>query len=125
MEPETSPVHSTMPIVEASAKSENGTSSGVQEVSNAPSLTIQQVKDKWELIKRRIKTKKDGGKIAPLLNDFAVFAVEGTTELPVVVIRAAHDWHYKTLAEKERLEFVEWAMRLEFGMECRLRLLRP
>ncbi|HZU02139.1 MAG TPA: DNA polymerase III subunit gamma/tau [Ktedonobacteraceae bacterium] len=125
MEPESSLLHSAEPIVEASAKSEDVTVPDVQEVSNAPSLTIQQVKDKWELIKRRIKTKKDGGKIAPLLNDFTAFAVEGTAELPVVVIRAAHDWHYKTLAEKERLEYVEWAMKLEFGMECRVRLVPP
>ena len=121
MEPEPS----AGPIVEASARGEDVTSPAVEVVSNAPSLTIQQVKDKWELIKRRIKTKKDGGKIAPLLNDFTAFAVEGTAELPVVVIRAAHDWHYKTLAEKERLEYVEWAMRLEFGMECRVRLVPP
>jgi hypothetical protein len=90
-----------------------------------PSLTVQQVKDRWEVIKRRIKTKKDGVMAASLLNDFAVSSIEGTAELPVVVIRATHDWHYKTLAEKERLEFVEWAMKLEFGMECRVRLLPP
>jgi DNA polymerase-3 subunit gamma/tau len=125
IEPEPSPMPSAMPAAQTPSRSESTPSPVVQEASDAPPLTVQQVKEKWEQIKRRIKTKKAGVKVAPLLNDFFVFAVEGTAEQVVVVIRAAHDWHYKTLAEKERLEFVEWAMKLEFGMECRVRLLPP
>jgi DNA polymerase-3 subunit gamma/tau len=125
IESEPSPVHAVRPATETPTKSESTPSPIVQNASDAPPLTVQQVKDKWEQIKRRIRTKKDGVKVAPLLNDFAVFAVEGTAEQVVVVIRAAHDWHYKTLAEKERFEFVEWAMKLEFGMECRVRLVPP
>jgi DNA polymerase-3 subunit gamma/tau len=125
IEAEPPPVPAVPSIVEASVESESMLSPVVQHVKDAPPLTIQQVKEKWELIKRRIKTKKDGMRVAPVLNDFAVFAVEGTAEQAVVVIRATHEWHYKKLAEKEYIELVEWAMKVEFGMECRVRLQPP
>jgi DNA polymerase-3 subunit gamma/tau len=84
------------------------------------------VREKWEYVKRRVKTKKDGAKIAALLNGYTVVAVEGTAARPVVVIQASAEFHYKIVQKnEEHQKLIEWAMKIELGQECRLRLLAP
>ena len=56
--------------------------SGAATTSDAPILTIEKVKECWEYVKRRVKSKKDGAKIAALLNGYAIVGVEGTLALP-------------------------------------------
>ncbi len=98
----------------------------VAEAAEGPSLTLQDVKEKWEYIKRRVKTKKDGAKLVAFLNGYAVVAVDGTRDQPVVVIRANMDFHYKALQNATAYhQAIEWAMKIELGQECKLRLLPP
>ncbi len=94
-------------------------------VSAAPSLTIEQVKERWEYIKRRVKTKKDGAKIAAVLNGYAITGIEGEGATPVVLIRANAAFHYSSLQKSDHQEAIEWAMKIELGTECRVRLLPP
>jgi DNA polymerase-3 subunit gamma/tau len=94
--------------------------------ATAPMLTIEEVRECWEYIKRRVKSKKDGAKIAALLNGYAIVGVEGTQALPVVVIRANADFYYSTLQQNtSHHATVEWAMKIELKQECKLRLLPP
>ncbi len=95
-------------------------------INDPPAFTVSQVKEKWEVVKRRVKTKKDGAMVAAVLNGYAVVAVEGTSTQPVVVIKASADFHYKTIQKsEERQKLIEWALKIELGQECRLRLLSP
>jgi DNA polymerase-3 subunit gamma/tau len=97
-----------------------------QSEQGAFSLNIEQVNEKWELIKRRVRTKKDGAIVAALLKDYTPAGVEGTGELPVVVIKANSEFHYKTIQRSEDYQkLIEWAIKLELGQTCRLRLLSP
>ncbi len=93
--------------------------------ADAPTLTIEQVKECWEYVRRRVKTKKDGPKIAAFLNGYVIVNVEGTDQLPVVIIRATADFHYKSLQKDEYIEAINWAMKIELGRECSVRLLAP
>ena len=93
---------------------------------DAPTLTIEEVREHWEYIKKRVKSKKDGAKIAALLNGYIIIGVEGTQALPVVVIRANADFYYSTLQQNvSHHATVEWAMKIELKRECKLRLLAP
>jgi hypothetical protein len=93
---------------------------------DAPTLTIEEVREHWEYIKKRVKSKKDGAKIAALLNGYIIIGVEGTQALPVVVIRANADFYYSTLQQNvSHHATVEWAMKVELKRECKLRLLAP
>lgn len=97
-----------------------------QFVNDSPSFTIAEVKEKWEVVKRRVKTKKDGAMVAAVLNGYAVVSVEGSSTQPVVVIKASADFHYKTIQKsEERQKLIEWALKIELGQECRVRLLPP
>ena len=92
---------------------------------DALSLTIQEVKEKWEYVKRRVKTRKDGAKIAAVLNGYTIFGVEQSAGLPVVLIRANAAFHYTAIQKSDYLESIEWAMKVELGQECGVRLLPP
>jgi DNA polymerase-3 subunit gamma/tau len=93
---------------------------------NPPSLTVRDVKEKWEYIKRRIRTKKDGAKVAAFLNGYTIVGVTGTAELPEVLIQANAQFHYASLEKKpEYHDIIKWGMAVELGQECRVRLLPP
>ena len=105
------------PVAEASVEHEDE--------DNGPILTVAEIKEKWELIKRRIKTRKDGSMIAAILNDYAVVSVEGTRSLPIVVLKASAKFHYDTLQKDDRRKTIEWGLKIELGQECQVRLLPP
>ncbi len=104
-------------IVEQPAAQQHG--------DDLPLLTVAGIKEKWELIKRRIKTKKDGSMIAAVLNDYSIVDVEGTRDLPIVVLKASAKFHYETLQKEERRKAIEWGLKIELGQECQIRLLPP
>ncbi len=93
--------------------------------NNGPILTVAEIKEKWELIKRRVKTRKDGSMIAAVLNDYTIVSVEGTRDLPIIVLKASAKFHYDTLQKEERRKAIEWALKMELGQECQIRLLPP
>ena len=91
--------------------------------TSLPALPLQQVKDAWENVKKRVKPKD--GSTAAMLNDYTVVAVEGTAEEAIVVIQATHDLHYNYVREKDRSKHVNWALSTEFRQKCHVRLLAP
>lgn len=120
-EPPAAPVRDAAP--EAQDAQEAQTSEADED---APTITVQDIKEKWEYIKRRVRTKKDGPVVAALLNDYTVVTIEGTRTLPIVLIRAKSDFHFNAIHKSEaRHNIVEWAMKIELGQECRVRLLPP
>lgn len=113
-----------VPVVEEALQQSQGSElPNGDEVS--PSLTIDQVKEKWELVKRRVRTKRDGAKIAAILNGYTITGVEGPAELPIVILKAAADFHYKALQKEEHHETIGWALKLELGQQCHVRLVPP
>ncbi len=118
-------VNPSVPVIEptvilATIASEQNEDTGL-------TLTLEDVKERWENVKRRVKTRKGGAKVAAFLNSngYSVVRVEGTDKLPVVVIMASSAFHYTGLQKKEDQELVEWALKIELGRECSLRLLPP
>jgi len=86
-----------------------------------PSLTVQQVKDAWDRVKKR--TNQRNGLAAATLTQCKVIAIEGTDKEPIVVLHFANEAHYKIV--NDRSKDVEWALTTEFGQNCRVRLLPP
>jgi len=105
------------------ARPEISASNATLTENSLPSLTLQQVKDAWENVKKRVRPKNP--KTAAMLNSFTVVGVEGTAEEAVVVIQAAYELHHKYVQEGERSKDVDWALTTEFRQKCRLRLLAP
>src|SRR5579883_1382290 len=96
-----------------------------EEVNSAEALTIQQVKERWEYVKRRVKTGRDGAKIAALLNGYTIEQVDNSGGVPIVMLRAGANFHYSSLQKDEHQEAIAWAMKIELEQECRIRLLPP
>ena len=120
------PVRPTLSLVPPQEKQSVAAESVVHEgEDDGPILTVAEIKEKWELIKRRIKTKKDGSMIAAILNDYTLVSVEGTREIPIVVMKASAKFHYDTLQKDDRRKTIEWGLKLELGQECQVRLLPP
>lgn len=114
-----------VPVVESVAVVANNASE--QDEKSGLTLTVDEVKERWEYIKRRVKTKKSGSgaKIAALLNGCNVIRIEGTDALLTVIVAANAMFHYTSLQKKEDQEVIEWALKIELGRECSLRLLPP
>ena len=91
--------------------------------NNLPALTLSQVKDGWDNIKKRIKQKNI--QTSALLGHYSVVSVESVDGQPVVTIQAANEVFYKHMQQGERIKYVEWALEIEFGRKCRVHLLRP
>jgi DNA polymerase-3 subunit gamma/tau len=90
-----------------------------------PALTVEDVKERWEYIKRRVRSKKNGAKIAALLNGCNVIRIEGIGALPIVIIVANADFHFTALQKKEDQDLIIWALKIELERECGMRLLPP
>jgi DNA polymerase-3 subunit gamma/tau len=90
-----------------------------------PSLTIEQVRDAWEKVRKRTRQKSKSGLMAAYLEHFKVVGIEGTAQQPVVIIQAAKQAHYTFVKENERYKDLEWALTMEFELSCQVRLLAP
>ena len=87
-------------------------------------LTTQRVVDAWEQVIKRTR-QKASGTLAAMLRLCTILDVEGTAEQPVVVIQSEKQAHYKYVKEEERYKILEWALTMEFGLECGVRLVPP
>ena len=99
----------------APTASQNGTSS----------LTIQRVIDAWESLRRRTKQKSKSGMVAAYLAYYKVVSIEGSADRPVVVIQAEKQTHYQYIKDDNRYKDLEWALEIEFGFPCQVRLMPP
>jgi len=88
-----------------------------------PPLTVQQVKDAWEMVKKR--TGQKNKLVAPMLDYYTAVGVENMAEYAVVSIQPTKDTFYRNMQQGDRLKHVEWALKTEFGRECRVRLVPP
>jgi hypothetical protein len=95
-----------------------------QRDGNKPTLTAQQVRSVWENVIKRTR-QKSSGTLAAMLRLYKILDVESTAEQPVVVIQSEKQAHYKYVKEEDRYKVLEWALTIEFGLECRVRLVPP
>ncbi len=56
---------------------------------------------------------------------FTILDVEGTAKELVVVIQSEKQAHYKYVKVDDRYKILEWALTIEFGLDCRVRLVPP
>jgi hypothetical protein len=92
-----------------------------QSDGSKPVLTVQQVSDAWESVIKRTR-QKSSGTLAAMLRLYQILDVEGSAEQPIVVIQSEKQAHYKYVKEEDRYKILEWALTIEFGLECRVRL---
>lgn len=88
-----------------------------------PTLTLQQVKDGWEKVKKRVKQKNP--KTAAMLNNFTVIGVHSTAREVIVDIQTTYELHHNYVQGGERTKDVDWALSIEFDLPCRVRLIAP
>jgi DNA polymerase III subunit gamma/tau len=111
-------------IIPQTGEKEAVRTSQAQDNGARPSLTVQQVRNAWEKVIKRTR-QKSSGTLAAMLRLYTILDVEGTAEQPVVVIQSEKQAHYKYVKEEERYKILEWALTIEFGLECRVRLIPP
>jgi DNA polymerase-3 subunit gamma/tau len=87
-----------------------------------PGLTVQEVRERWETVKARVKQKNK--QTSPMLNYFTVVGLEVAEGETIILIEAANETFFKMLSQGDRAKHVDWALSLEFGQPCRVRLLR-
>lgn len=91
-----------------------------------PVLTIEDFNEHWNYIKKRVKSKKDGAKIAALLNGCLIEGVDNEKSVPTVIFRSTHNFYYNRLTQNIYcLATLEWAMSVELKRECKALLLPP
>jgi DNA polymerase-3 subunit gamma/tau len=100
----------------------------VQETNVSPApghtiLTLQQVLASWENVKKR--TRQKGNLLGTYLGMCDVLGVEEDGESTVVVIRAAKPAHHNFIRAEDRPKEIEWALSMEFGVDCKLRIMAP
>jgi DNA polymerase-3 subunit gamma/tau len=100
-------------------------SSHARSDARTPALTVQQIRSAWENVVKRTRQKSPSGTMPAMLRLCKILAVEGTAEQPVVVIQSEKQAHYKYVKEEDRYKVLEWALTMEFGLECRVRLVSP
>jgi len=86
-------------------------------------LTLEQIENVWENIRKRIKQKNN--QTAALLNHYTVVSVDGLVEPTFVVIRARNKAFYDHMQQAERVKHVEWGLEMEFQRKFRVQLLLP
>ena len=100
-----------------------------QEAALAPShngnasLTPQQVINAWANVIKR--TKQKSSMLAAYMAYYKVVGIEGSPEHPVVVIQTEKTAHYKYVRDENRTKDLEWALEVEFGLPCQVRLVPP
>ena len=102
--------------------SEDGVTSSEQG-TDVLALTLEQIQDAWENIKKRIKQKNN--QTAAMLNYYTVVGVDGSVEPFLVVIRARTKVFYEHMQQGDRVKYVEWGLGMEFGRKFRVQLLLP
>ncbi len=100
-------------------------SSRARSAAGKPALTVQQIKSAWENVVKRTRQKSPSGTMPAMLRLCKILDVEGTAEQPVVVIQSEKQAHYKYVKEEDRYKVLEWALTMEFGLACRVRLVPP
>lgn len=113
------------PLVGQSTVSASSSSSSLPQEGEQPPLTGEQVMDAWENVIKRTKQKSSSGAIASMLRLCKIIGVEGASEQVVIVIQSERQNHYNYLKGNDRYKDLEWALKMELGMECRVRLLPP
>jgi len=96
-----------------------------ENILNMSALTVQQVNDAWENVRKRTKQKSKSGVTAAFLGHYKVLAIEGTPEQPIVVIQAAKQAYYEYVKTNDRYKDLEWALEMEFSLPCQVRLIPP
>ncbi len=123
--PEPAPVVSMPAARDAQAEAPTPMPAAPQHDAGPPPLTMQQVKSGWENVMKRVKQRKQSATTAAMLKFYDIVGVEGTAEQVIISIQAQKQGYYSYVNDQERYKDVEWALMMEFGRPCKVRLLPP
>src|SRR5437588_5985404 len=98
------------------------TENNVQETAT---LTVEMVISAWENIRKRTRQKSKSGMLSAYLGYYKIVEIEGSAEYPIVVIEAQKAAHLKYVRDENRYKDLEWALEMEFGLPCQVRLVSP
>ena len=112
-------------VIAGSEERGNVQSPGAGGDGRKPALTVQQIRSAWENVVKRTRQRSPSGTMPAMLRLCKILDVEGTAEQPVVVIQSEKQAHYKYVREEDRYKVLEWALTMEFGSECQVRLVPP
>lgn len=93
----------------------------ISNVAGNKIITKEAVFAAWENIKKHIRRKNS--LLATYAGMCEIVEVEYSLEGPIVVIQAAKEAHRKFIQEKDRSKDIEWALSLEFGVKCGIKLI--
>ena len=91
--------------------------------ADLPALTVQQVKNAWDRVVKRVKQRSPT--TAAMLKYYDIVGVEDMAGQSVVAIQAQKQGHYNYVHENDRYKDIEWALTTEFSRQCKVRLLPP
>ncbi|HEY0754871.1 MAG TPA: DNA polymerase III subunit gamma/tau [Ktedonobacteraceae bacterium] len=99
-----------------------------EQADQAPAVTVQglslrQIQGSWDSVK--LRTRQKSSLLATYIGMCDVLGVEVEEEHTVIVIRAAKSGHFTFIRGENRPKEIEWALGLEFGQPCKLRVLAP
>jgi DNA polymerase-3 subunit gamma/tau len=103
--------------------SETSTPAAAQNDADLPPLTVQQVKNAWDRVVKRVKQRSPT--TAAMLKYYNIVGVEDMAGQSVIVIQAQKQGHYNYVHENDRSKDIEWALTTEFNRQCKVRLLSP
>ncbi len=115
-------VHGSQPL-EAVNEQEVPVEQEEEQEVGQPGLMVQDVKERWETIKARVKQKNR--QTGAALGHYTIVGIEAVEGEMVILIEAANDFFFNMLHQSDRAKDVNWALSLEFGRPCRVRPLRP
>lgn len=85
-------------------------------------LTLDEVLGKWEWIKKRIRTKKDGAIVAAVLNDCSPIETNDEAKFaetpPVLHVATPSTFHHRIV--HKYMDLVLWAVKIEIGVAVRV-----
>ncbi|HET8910644.1 MAG TPA: DNA polymerase III subunit gamma/tau, partial [Ktedonobacteraceae bacterium] len=91
-------------------------------------FSVEQIKEHWTQIKKRVRAIERSSKTAGTLNDYVVMGVEAAGSALVVILQAQHDFSYTFINGSDRHKFIEEALATEFmdqGITFQVRLMAP
>jgi DNA polymerase III subunit gamma/tau len=90
-----------------------------------PALTVQQVRNAWENVLKRTRQRTSSGALATMVRLFTIIDIENAPEKTVIVMQAEKQNHYNYVKGNDRYKDLEWALSIEFGIPCFVRLVPP
>ena len=97
----------------------------VQLEADEQRITIQKIRIAWESVRKRVKQITKSGLVTAYLSHCEVISIEGSDDLPVIIVQVKRQVSYTLLMEHDRWRALEPALTEEFGLPCKVKVVSP